>query len=72
MLYELLKLPSRGKPLLNAINKVFSVKVLLDVAGSLSADFHKIGMYIDIKTATLDRRLRDGTLTTAESDPMLV
>lgn len=65
---ELLKLPPRGKPLLDAINKGFSIKVLRDVAGSLSVDVYKVGAYIDIKTATLDRRLRDGTLTTAESD----
>lgn len=65
---ELLKLPPRGKPLLDAINKGFPVKVLREVAGNLSIDVYKVGAYIDIKTATLDRRLRDGTLTTAESD----
>jgi len=66
--HELLKLPPRGKPLLNAIHKGFPVKILRDVAGSLSLDVYKLGTYIDIKAATLNRRLHNGTLTTAESD----
>jgi len=66
--HESLKLPPRGKRLLDAINEGFPVKILRDVAGSLSLDVYKVGTYINIKTATLNRRLRDGTLTTAESD----
>lgn len=38
------------------------------MANILSVDTYKLGTYIDIKTGTLNRRLRDGTLTTAESD----
>jgi putative toxin-antitoxin system antitoxin component (TIGR02293 family) len=64
----MLKLPPRGKPLLDAITKGFSVQILRDVAGTLSVDVYKLGTYIDIKTATLNRRLRDGVLTTDESD----
>jgi len=65
---EALKLPPRGKPLRDAINKGLPVKILRDVAGSLSLDVYKAGAYIDIKTATLKRRLKDGKLTTGESD----
>lgn len=67
-LQELLKLPQRGKPLLDAINKGFSVKLLRDVASNLSINIYKTGAYIDIKKSTLNRRLHEGTLTTAESD----
>lgn len=67
-LQELLKLPQRGKPLLDAINKGFSVKLLLDVTSHLSIDIYKVSAYIDIKKSTLNRRLREGVLTTAESD----
>lgn len=67
-LREMLKLPPRGKPLLDAINKGFSVNILREVAGNLAVDVYWVGKYIDIKSATLDRRLRDGVLTTAESD----
>lgn len=66
--HEMLKLPPRGKPLLDAINRGFSVNVLREVAGNLSVDVYGIGKYIDIKTATLNRRLKDGVLTAAESD----
>ena len=65
---ELLKLPPRGKPLLDAINRGFSVKMLRHIANHLSVDIYQVGAYINIKTATLDRRLRDGILTTSESD----
>lgn len=65
---EVLKLPQHGKPLLDAINKGFSVKILREVADNLAVDIYKVGAYIDIKTATLNKRLREGTLTTAESD----
>ena len=65
---ELLELPPPGKPLLDAITKGFPINILRAVAGSLSLDVYKVGTYIDIKTATLNRRLHDGTLTTAESD----
>ena len=65
---DMLKFPPRGKPLLDAINRGFPVQMLRDVAGTLSVDVYKVGKYIDIKTATLDRRLRDGTLTIDESD----
>lgn len=44
------------------------MKVLRDVANNLSVSVQKIGAYIDIKTTTLNRRLREGVLTTAESD----
>lgn len=67
-LQELLKLPQRGKPLLKAIGKGFSVRLLQDVASNLSINIYKIGTYVDIKNSTLDRRLREGILTTAESD----
>jgi putative toxin-antitoxin system antitoxin component (TIGR02293 family) len=67
-LQELLKLPQRGKPLLEAINKGFSVKLLRDATSNLSINIYKVGTYIDIKKSTLNRRLREGTLTTAESD----
>ncbi len=65
---ELLKLPQRGKALLDAINKEFSVELLRDVAGNLAIDVYKMGTYIDIKAATLNRRLREGALTAAESE----
>lgn len=67
-LRELLKFPPRGKPLLDAINKGFSAQMLRTVANTLSVDIYKLGTHIDIKISTLNRRLRDGTLTTAESD----
>ena len=67
-LQELLTLPQRGKPLLEAINKGFSVNLLRDVASNLSINIYKVGAYIDIKKSILNRRLREGTLTTAESD----
>lgn len=67
-LQELLKLPPRGKPLLEAINKGFSVKALQDVASNLSASIYKIGTHINIKATTLNRRLRAGALTSTESD----
>lgn len=67
-LQELLKLPRRGKPLLEAINKGFSVKLLRDIANNLSITIYKAGAYIDIKKSTLNRRLCEETLTTAESD----
>lgn len=66
--HELLELPQRGKPLRDAINKGFSVKLLQDVANNLSVSIYEIGTYIDIKATTLNRRLCRGTLTTAESD----
>ncbi len=65
---EMLKLPQRGKPLLDAINQGFSVKLLQKVASNLTVNTYKAGAYIDIKTATLNRRLSEGTLTPAESD----
>lgn len=67
-LRKLLNLPPRGKPLLDAINKGFSVKMLRDVAGTLAVDVYRVGQYLDIKTATLNRRLKGGVLTTDESD----
>lgn len=67
-LRAILTLPPRGKPLLDAINQGFPAEMLRKVAGSLSVDVYKVGNYINIKTATLDRRLRAGKLTAAESD----
>lgn len=67
-LQELLRLPQRGKPLLEAIGKGFSVKLLQNVASNLSINIYKIGAYIDIKKSTLNRRLYEEALTTAESD----
>lgn len=64
----MLKLPQRGKPLLDAINKGFPVKMLRDVAGNLSVDVYRVGQYLDIKTATLNRRLKSGVLSADESD----
>lgn len=66
--HQMLKLPPRGKPLLDAINKGFSVNVLREVAGNLSVDVYGIGKYINVSSATLDRRLKSGVLTPAESD----
>lgn len=66
--HQMLKLPPRGKPLLDAINRGFSVNVLREVAGNLSVDVYGIGKYINITSATLNRRLKDGVLTPAESD----
>jgi putative toxin-antitoxin system antitoxin component (TIGR02293 family) len=54
--------------LIDAIKKGFPADMLRQVAGSLSVDVYKISSYINIKTATLDRRLREGALTPAESD----
>lgn len=42
--------------------------MLQTVANILSVETYKLGTYIDIKTGTLNRRLRDGTLITVESD----
>ena len=67
-LQELLKLPKRGRPLLDAINKGFSVKLLQDVASNLSINLYKVGTYIDIKKSTLNICLHEGALTSAESD----
>lgn len=67
-LSELLKLPPRGKLLLDAINNGFPIQALREVADHLTVNVYTIGTYINIKTATLNRRLRDGVLTADESD----
>jgi putative toxin-antitoxin system antitoxin component (TIGR02293 family) len=67
-LRSLLKLPPRGKLLIDAIKEGFPADMLRQVAGNLSIDIYKIGSYINIKTATLDKRLREGTLMPIESD----
>lgn len=67
-LRERLHLPPRGKPLLDAIQKGFSINMAKSFASELSVDMQQLAEFIDVKPATMNRRIKDGVLTAAESD----
>jgi len=67
-LFKRLGLPSRGKPLISAVQEGFPVAVLERLSNELDAPQKTVSLALGITPAILKRRRESGHLNRAESD----